>query len=72
MADEMEQPGIVKIRDQYFLKVYDILIELHSCNLRQSIAFLVAMYYILDEKYPKELFNVFIFFEKFVTTLFIC
>ena len=59
----MIKPGLIKIGDQYFIKVEKIPIQIESSCLVKSVGLLIAVYYVLSEHYPPALVNVMVFFE---------
>lgn len=60
----MKQPGIMKIGDQFFIKVEAIAIKLpHLIKLKQAFGYLIMYYYALSVSYPTDLISVFVFFE---------
>jgi len=59
----MERPGILKIGNNYFLKSFAICIDIKETCLVSSIAYLVALFYTLNCKYPSSLTTLYVFLE---------
>ena len=65
-AKEMILPGILKINEQFYIKVDDQAIGLSDdvTLLEEAVAYLCMYYYILNLNFPEPLKYVFGFFEK--------
>ena len=59
----MERPGILKIGDNYFWKSFAICIDIKETCLVHSFAFLMALFYTLNCKYPSSLTTLYVFLE---------
>lgn len=60
----MKQPGIIIIGNQFFLKVESLTIHfVEMSSIEMTVGCLIAIYYILNIKYPAPLKLPFLFFE---------
>ncbi len=60
----MKQPGIIIIGNQFFLKIESLTVHfVEMSSIETTIGCLVAIYYILNIKYPSPLKLPFLFFE---------
>ena len=62
----MELPGILKINNQFFIKIDDtaLLLSSNVNSLEQAIAWLVVYYHVLNLNFPPQLKFLFGFLEK--------
>ena len=62
----MVLPGILKINEQYFIKVDESAIHLPQeiTLLEEAVAYLIIYYHVLNINFPETLKFVFLFFEK--------
>jgi hypothetical protein len=59
----MERPGILKIGEKYFLKSFNLAIDIKETCLLSVVALLLALIYTLNCKYPNYLTTFFVFLE---------
>ncbi len=59
----MERPGILKNGDKYFLKSFNLAIDIKEACLLSAVALLLALTYTLNCKYPNYLTTFFVFLE---------
>ena len=59
----MERPGILKIGDKYFLKSFNLAIDIKETCLLSAVALFLALIYTLNCKYPNYLTTFFVFLE---------
>ncbi len=63
-AEDMIQPGILLIGQEYLIKVNDLYMHLPNANFVSALCYMMAFYFVLDISYPLPLKFVFLYLES--------
>ena len=60
----MRQPGLIKIGETTWLKLEDEIVRIEASCVAEGVAYLLAIFYVFNMKYPSPLNGLYAFFEK--------
>ena len=60
----MRQPGLFKIGETTWPKLEDEIVRIEANCVAEGVAYLLAIFYVFNMKYPSPLNGLYAFFEK--------
>ena len=60
----MRQPGLIRIGGSTWFKLEDEAVKVEIGCIAEGVAYLLAIFYVFNMKYPAPLNVVYLFFEK--------